>query len=168
MKYVLIVLLGISLLCIITLVICFFLIYWETIKTCKNIRKYYTSSISVKCTSIDQKIMHRNYADHTEGHCGNIRVRYNVSRPYFQGQVDGKMLTFVRTNDIHQPKCEVGKGYTIFLRHLEHIDCKDFYEKREIAEMNMLIKKKKKQYIISIVLCVIFAVVVLAIMIYFF
>lgn len=122
------------------------------------IRKHYKYSITVQCTSVDQKEMNRNYANWVEGYGGNTRVHYNVWRPYFKGNLDGKTYTFVRTNDIHQPSCKIGRNYTIFLRDLNNINCKDFYEANEISEMNVFIKKKKKQYLIQIGLCIIIAI----------
>ena len=151
-------LLGVDLLFGAIFIICFFLLYWEIIKQYKMIKAYYRYSITVQCTSIDEKEMNRNYVNRVEGYGGNNRVNYNVCRPYFKGKLNGKIFTFVRTNDIRQPSCEVGKNYTIFLRDLNNIDCRDFYEANEMAEMNDLIKKKKKQYLMRIGLCIMIAI----------
>ena len=159
-------LLSFDLLCGGIVIICFFLLYWEIIKKCKIIKVHYKYSITVQCTLIDQKEMNRNYVNRVEGYGGNNRVRYNVCRPYFKGNLNGKIFTFVRTNDIHQPRCEVGKNYTIFLQDLNNIDCRDFYEVNEISEMNALIKKKKKQYLVRIGLCIIIAIILLLLLFY--
>ena len=108
--------------------------------------------------------MNRNDANWAEGYGGNTRVHYEVERPYFQGIINGKMCTFVRTKDIHQPVCEVGKNYTIFLQNLNDIDYSDFYESNEIAEMNTLVREKKKKYFALIGLCLVIAIVLLIMM----
>jgi len=158
---VIIVLLSLDLLCVGIMIICFFLLYWEMIKQCKMIKNDYKASITVKCISIDQKEMNRNDVNRAEGYGGNNRVHYKVCRPYFEGNLNGKQYTFVRTNDIHQPSCEVGKNYTIFLRNLNKVDCRDFYESNEILEMNTFMQKKKKQYLAIISICIMIAVVLL-------
>lgn len=154
-------LLGVDAIVFLVFIVSFFLLYGETLQLCKKIKNYYTNSIIVKCILIDQKETNRNYVDRVDGYGGNIRVHYKVERPHFQGRVNGKTYTFVRTKDIRQPICEIGKTYTIYLKKLEHIDCKDFYEGNEIAEMNALIKRKQKQYLGCIGLCVVIAIVLL-------
>ena len=108
--------------------------------------------------------MNRNYANWSEGYGGNSRVHYDVKRPYFQGIVNGKTYTFVRTKDVCQPVCEVGKAYTIFLKDLNNVDCRDFYEANEISKINSLIYEKKKKYMILVGLNIAIAVILLAVM----
>ena len=157
-------LLGIDLLFTGICIICFFLLYGEKVKQYNLIRNKYIYSINVKCTLLDNKEMNRNYANWAEGYGGNSRVHYDVKRPSFQGIVNGKTYTFVRTKDIYQPVCEVGKDYTIFLRDLNDVDCRDFYEANEIAEINSLIYGKKKKYMILVGLSIAIAVVLLVVM----
>lgn len=145
-------------------IICFFLLYGEKVKQYNSIRDKYIYQINVKCTLLDNKDMNRNYANWSEGYGGNSRVHYDVKRPYFQGIVNGKTYTFVRTKDVCQPVCEVGKSYTIFLRDLNNVDCRDFYEANEISGINSLIYEKKKKYMILVGLNIAIAVILLAVM----
>ena len=149
-----------------SLMVVFFELYGEITKLCKNIKNNYRYPIKVKCIKNDQKGMNRTYRNGSSS-CGsdicfdsggNTRVHYEVIRPYFKGEVNGKTYTFVRTQDIRQPKCEVGKDYTIYLKDINEVNHKDFYEQNEILEMNALIKKKQRQYLGSIGLCVVFAI----------
>ena len=156
--------LGVDLLFACICIVCFCLLYGEKIKRYNLIRNNYTYSISVKCIQLDSKKMNRNDANWAEGYGGNTRVHYDVERPYFQGIINGKTYTFVRTKDIHQPVCEEGKNYTIFLQNLNDIDCSDFYESNEIAEMNTLVREKKKKYFALIGLCLVIAIVLLIMM----
>lgn len=155
---------GIDVLFVWICIICFFMLYGEKIKLYNLIKKNYIYSIPVKCIVLDHKKMNRNYANWSEGYGGNTRVGYDVVRPSFKGIVNGKTYTFVRTKDIHQPVCEVGKTYTIFLRNLNNVNCRDFYEENEIVEMNTLIRKKKKKYLLSVGLGVVVVIVLLGMM----
>ena len=153
MKGVIIILLAVDICSLLACVICYFLLYGETAKLCRKIAKQYTIPIRVICTDIDQKVMNQNYSNGPDGYGGNTWVRHDVSRPYFIGQVNGKTYTFVRTKDIRQPKCSIGKTYTLYVRQTDPVDCRDFYEAKEIERMNVQIQKKKKQYAIHTGCC---------------
>ena len=142
--------LSADLLFIVICITCFFVLYGEKIKRYNRIRSRYVCPINVRCTLLDNKEMNQNYANWAEGYGGNTRVAYNVVRPSFHGIINGKTYTFVRRRDIHQPVCEVGKNYTIFLQNLDEINCGDFYEANEVVEMNALIRRKKKEYSVLI------------------
>lgn len=139
----------------------FFLTIWRKVKLYNFIKNNYKCLINVKCIKLDNKKMNKNYANWAEWYGGNSRVHYDVVRPYFQGIVNGKSYTFVRTHDIYQPIYEVGENYTIFLQNLNDINCQDFYEKNEITIMKILIHRKKKKYSILIGLSFCFSIVCL-------
>lgn len=127
MKNFIVILVAFDLFLGVMLGICFFSKYLEKIKLYHNIKKYYINPIEVKCILIDQKEMNRNYVVRYEEFGDSYRVRYKVARPYFQGVVNGKTYTFVRTKDIQQPQCIVGENYIIFVPELDNINCRDFY-----------------------------------------